>query len=267
MRRCVFCDSPVPADATVCPVCKESIAEETLERILPILKRPEAPEMRAMTPISRIWGVIRRPATTYRDIGRRPEMTGPMMIIMVNAALMALVFLTVSSKFTVNVNVNGTIVETNVLLSGYSTPFWGTALVSIIPNMLLGIIYLVFGSMFAHLAFKITGGTGNFRKTGSIVGYSMVPVIVVRLLAVVVIAAAMPGQNITSLNAWSQIVESIYTSSVWVIVDYMTTAAFFWVGFVLIFGIREAHDTSTLWAMVVSALCMIVLIWTFWQAH
>jgi hypothetical protein len=47
----------------------------------------------------------------------------------------------------------------------------------------------------------------------------------------------------------------------------MTVGAFFWTGFLLIFAIREAHATSTMWAAFVSLACMIVLIWTFWQVH
>jgi len=59
----------------------------------------------------------------------------------------------------------------------------------------------------------------------------------------------------------------IYNSTLWTTLDYMTTASFVWVGFLLIFGIREAHDTSTEWAFLVSLACMLVLGWTFWQAH
>ena len=105
-RRCLFCESPVPADATVCPVCGEEIAEETLERILPMLKRPESAEVRAMSPIERLWGVIRRPAAAYRDIGQRPDPAGPFIIILINALIMAGAYLIISSKIEVAVVVN-----------------------------------------------------------------------------------------------------------------------------------------------------------------
>ena len=98
VRRCEFCDSPVPADATICPICREEIAEETLERILPMLKKPEAKEVRFMGSGERIWGVIRRPAVTYRDIGQRPDPLGPFIIILINAIIIAGLFLTLSSK-------------------------------------------------------------------------------------------------------------------------------------------------------------------------
>ncbi len=267
MRRCEFCDSPVPADAIVCPVCNETIAEETLERVLPILKRPERPEVRALGVLDRFWGVVRNPAATYRDIGRRPDGGGPLLIIVMNALIMAGLFLAISSKFYVRVNINGTLTDVGVLGSDYSGAFYSTTLVSILPNILLGMVYLLVGTMFAHLAFKVTGGTGNKGKTMSIVGYSMVPVILFRLVALLVVIFYLPAYNITAASSWDGIVMSIYESGVWLTIDYMTTASFFWVGLLLVFGIREAHDTSTGWAFVVSSACIAVLIWTFWQAH
>ncbi|TFF92339.1 hypothetical protein EU546_07630 [Candidatus Thorarchaeota archaeon] len=267
MRRCEFCDSPVPADAIVCPVCNETIAEETLERVLPILKRPETPEIRAMGVLDRFWGVIRRPAAAYRDIGRRPDGAGPLMIIIMNALVMAGLFLAVSSKLYVRVNINGTLTDVGVLSSQYSTQFYGTALVSILPNILLGMVYLLVGTLFAHLAFKVTGGTGSKGKTMSVIGYSMFPVILIRLVALPLILFVLPVYNVTASTSWVGVVMSVYESSAWLTIDYITTASFFWVGLLLVFGIREAHDTSTGWAFVVSAACMVVLIWTFWQAH
>jgi hypothetical protein len=270
-RRCLFCDSPVPADATVCPVCGEEIAEETLERILPMLKRPESAEVRAMTPFERLWGVIRRPSATFRDIGQRPDPAGPFIIILINALIMAGAYLIISSKFEVTVVLNataGTTADMSVILTEYGGPFYITTLVSILPNIMLGMIYLIIGSAFAHLAFKIMGGTGKFRKTISIVGYSMLPVVLFRLVGLVVIFASINpvllDERTTNLDS---IVLSIFNSDLWLTIDFMTMAAVVWVGFLLVFGIREAHDTSTGWASLMAMACMIVFVWTFWQVH
>ena len=196
MRRCEFCDSPVPADATICPVCKETIAEETLERILPILKRPDSPEIKFMGTRERMWGVIRRPGATYRDIGQRPDMAGPFMIILINALIFAGLFLSLSSKITTNVVVNvtsGEIGQTSLLLSPQGGSSWIVALAGLIPNIMIGLIYLIVGTAFAHFAFKITGGTGGKMKTLSVVGYSMMPVILVRLVAILVVLIGLPA--------------------------------------------------------------------------
>jgi hypothetical protein len=166
-------------------------------------------------------------------------------------------------------------VNTNVLASPHGTYFYLMALVGILPSIMLGIIYLIVGTAFAHFAFKLAGGAGGKMKTLAIVGYSMLPIILVRVLAIVVVLAMAPGYptivNFYNTNAIATIAPDIvnfaYTSDVWWIVDVMTTGSFVWTGFLLIFGIREAHDTSTLWAVVVAILCMIVLGWTFWQAH
>ncbi len=267
VRRCAFCDSPVPADATVCPVCKEEIAEETLERILPLLKRPEAPDIRYMNPFERLLGVILRPSPTYRDIAQRPDMVGPFLIIIANAVVLAGFLLAMMSKLTVSVNINGTLTDVSVLNTPYSGGLYLSALVSILPNVLLGFIYLILGSAFAHLAFKITGGRGNKRKTIAIVGYSMLPVVLFRLLALIVVFTMAPTYSVNTQAALTAAILGLYESPMWLIIDYLTVASFFWVGFLLIFGIREAHDTSTQWAFIVSILCMIVLIWTFWQVH
>jgi len=277
-RRCEFCDSPVPADATICPICREEIAEETLERILPMLKKPEAKEVRFMGTGERVWGVIRRPSVTYRDIGQRPDYVGPFVVILLNAVIIAGLFLSLSSKVTASVVVNATtmeIVNTNVLLSPYGGHFYILALIGLLPSIMLGIIYLIIGTAFAHFAFKLAGGTGRRMKTLAIVGYSMIPVILVRLLAIVVILVVLPDYptivNFSDPGALVAITPDIvnfaYTSNVWWIIDILMTGSFLWTGFLLIFGIREAHDTSTLWATVVAILCTIVLIWTFWQAH
>jgi len=278
VRRCEFCDSPVPADATVCPVCKETIAEETLERILPMLKRPEREEVRFMGFRRRMWGVVRDPATTYRDIGQRPDAVGPFLVILINAAIIGGMFLALSSKVNTVVILNATTMETvntNVLLSPHSGYFYLVALLGMIPNIMLGFVYLVIGTAFAHFAFKLTGGTGKRLKTLSIIGYSMIPVILVRLVSIIIIFLIVPEypsivdfNNPSALAALtSAIVEAAYTSGVWQILDIMMIGAFLWTGFLLIFGIREAHGMSTTWATVVSVLCMIVLILTFWQAH
>ena len=251
-------------------MCRQVISEDALERVLPLLKRPQAPEVRAMSIMERLWGVIRRPAPTYRDIGQRPDGGGPFLIIAMNALVVAGFFLIISSKFTVVVVTNVTSGATDtvsVLLSEASGQYFLTALAGVVPNLMIGMIYLFLGTAFAHIAFKVTGGTGRPFKTLSIVGYSMMPVLLFRLLGLLVVLAVMPNYSIQNPAAWPSVVGSVYVSGLWLIMDYMTTAAFVWVGFLLTFGIREAHDTSTIWAFLVSAACMIVLGWTFWQAH
>jgi len=278
VRRCEFCDSPVPADATTCPVCREKIAEESLERILPLLKRPEAKEVRFMGIFGRLWGVIRRPSATYRDIGQRPEAAGPFIIILANAAIIAGLFLSLSSKVTTVVVVNataGTTTDVNLLVSPHGSYFYLLALIGMLPSIMLGIIYLIIGTAFAHFAFKLAGGAGGKMKTLSIVGYSIAPVILIRFLSIIVVLAVVPYYP-TIVNPYDagalaaitpDLVMFAYASNVWWIIDIMTTGGFLWTGFLLIFGIREAHDTSTVWAVFVSIICTAVLILTFWQVH
>ncbi|TFG31666.1 YIP1 family protein [Candidatus Thorarchaeota archaeon] len=278
VRRCEFCDSPVPADATKCPVCREEIAEETLERLLPLLKRPEAKEVRFMGIFGRLWGVIRRPAATYRDIGQRPEAAGPFIVILVNAAIIAGLFLALSSKVTTVVVVNataGTTANVNLLVSPQGSYFFIVALIGILPSIMMGLVYLIIGTAFAHFAFKLAGGAGGKMKTLSIVGYSMLPVVLLRLLSIIVIVAVVPGYpeviNFNDTGALAAITPALvtfaYTSDVWFIIDVITTGGFLWAGLLLVFGIREAHDTSTLWAVFVSIICTTILILTFWQVH
>ena len=275
VRRCEFCDSPVPADATTCPVCREEIAEETLERILPLLKRPDAKEVRFMGIGGRMWGVLRRPSAAYRDIGQRPDAAGPFIVILMNAAIIAALFLTLSSKVTAVEIVNSTTVNTNVLASPHGMYFYLLAFVGMLPSIMLGLIYLLLGTAFAHFAFKLAGGSGGKMKSLSIIGYSMFPVVLVRLLAIIVVLAMVPEYptvvDFYNTDALATITPAIvnfaYASDVWIIVDILTTGSFVWTGFLLVFGIREAHDTSTLWAVAVAIICVVVLGWTFWQAH
>jgi hypothetical protein len=251
-------------------VCKEEIAEETLERILPMLKRPDAPDVREMGVKDRIWGVLRRPAAAYRDIGRRPDAAGPMLIIIANALVLFGFFLAISSKFTVTVTVNATSGQTadvSILNSAYGPQVLLAGLATILPYMMIGMFYLIIGGAFAHIAFRITGGTGGKQKSVAIVGYSMLPVVLIRIAAIIVILTTLPTFDANLASRYSVIIDAIYMSPSWEIIDLMTVGAFFWTGFLLIFGIREAHSTSTRWAAFVSLACMIVLIWTFWQVH
>ncbi|NHI83750.1 MAG: DUF1282 domain-containing protein [Candidatus Thorarchaeota archaeon] len=272
MRRCEYCDSPVPADATVCPVCKEKIAQEALERILPLLKRPDAPDVREMGILERTWNVIRRPGAAFRDIGQRPDAAGPLLVVLANALIVAGLFLALSSKFYSRVLVNattGTYADISIIFLDGGSSVLIAALVSILPNIMLGMLYLFVGSAFAHLAFRITGGTGSKMKTLSVVGYSMIPVVLFRLIALALVFVATLPIQVSGIGDPNipEIIASLYSSSTWMMIDYITVAAFFWTGFLLIFGIREAHDTSTSWAFLVALGCMIVLIWTFWQVH
>lgn len=260
----------MPADATVCPVCRQVISEEALERVLPLLKRPQAPDVRSMGTMERLWGVVRRPSPTYRDIGQRPDGAGPLVVIMMNALVMVGFFLAISSRFTVVVVTNATLGTTatiSVLDSQGGSMFYAAALASILPNVMIGMVYLFVGTMIAHVAFKVAGGTGRMTKTLSIVGYSMMPVLLFRVIGFVVLLAVMPTYSVQYQVSWQGVIVAVYGSDIWLILDYMTTASFVWVGFLLTFGIREAHDTSTVWAFLISVACMIVLGWTFWQAH
>jgi hypothetical protein len=192
------------------------------------------------------------------------------MIVMMNALVLAGFFLILSSKFTVPVVMNetaGTTAIVSVLDSSLAGTYYGTALASIVPNIMIGLVYLFLGSLFAHIAFKVTGGTGRLFKTLSIVGYSMMPVFLFRLIGLLVVSAVMPSYPVEDAASWPSVIGSVYGSGLWLIIDYMTTAAFVWVGFLLTLGIREAHDTSTVWAFIVAVACMIVLGWTFWQVH
>lgn len=276
VRRCEFCDSPVPADAVTCPVCRETIAEESLERILPLLKRPDSAEIRVMGIRARIWNVIRRPSAAFRDISQRPEAAGPFIVIMMNAAVIMGLFLALSSKVNTVIVLNataGTTATVSVLASQQGSSFFIMALAGMIPNLMLGMIFLIIGTAFAHFAFKLTGGSGGKMKTLSIVGYSMTPVVLVRLFGILVFLLLAPTYpetvSLGSLSAGvvNDIVDWAYRLNVWLVLDVLTTGAFVWTGFLLIFGIREAHGTSTLWAVVVAILCTIVLGWTFWQVH
>ena len=195
--------------------------------------------MRALGVIDRLWGVIRRPSSTYRDIGQRPDYAGPFAIVVANALIMAGFFLAISSKITKNVYVNttlGTRTTVSVLSLPEGSNYFMTALVSILPNILIGMVYLVIGSAFAHLAFKVTGGIGRKGKTISIVGYSMLPVLIFRLIGLAILLVFLPSYPIYANDALNQggiaavsIVLAVYASPLWTTIDYLVTASFIWV--------------------------------------
>ncbi|MEM4735387.1 MAG: YIP1 family protein [Candidatus Thorarchaeota archaeon] len=266
MRRCSACNSPVPSDATVCPVCGQKIAEEILERVLPFLKRPLAEDVKTLGLVGRIIGVLIRPAATFRDIARRPDGRGPAVVVLFNALIMTAAFLAVCSKLTLNYIVDEEPVAIGLLSSPVAPGVISVGLFTIVPNLILGMLYLTIGAGAAHVILKIAGGTARYGRSMMIVGYSLVPVILARLLGVLILMLTIPEMSVEQYGT-TYIVTTVFQSGAFVIIDYLTTASFIWVGFILAFGIREVHNTSTSWAFAISAICTAILILTFWQVH
>ena len=93
------------------------------------------------------------------------------MLVLINALIMAGLFIALSSKITTTVVLNataGTTGPASLVSSPQGGIIWIAALVGLMPTIMLGIIYLLFGTIFAHFAFKLMGGTGRKGKTLSI---------------------------------------------------------------------------------------------------
>ncbi len=271
-KTCPVCGMNVSIDTIICPYCGSKIGEEKLERILPFLKRDTTPEPVPLGTFRRIYGVLRYPASTFRDIALRPA-KGSFFIIMLFALLnLAFMLIAVSHIYiteTVYVTVGNStvpqVVDSSILLSNTYGPS-GLLIVFgwFIPMLLTIIIIWFIGSFFAWLAYKFAGGTGKYKHTLNMIAFTMVPLLLLRTMFIPILIVGLPNiQYGGSEYTFDALNTLIVNNPIWGVLNALTAVGLIWAGFLLIFGIREVHKTPTLHAVILAIISTAVMIGVF----
>nr|MDO8082010.1 YIP1 family protein [Candidatus Freyarchaeota archaeon] len=249
---CPRCGALVAPDEEVCPECNYRIAEETLERLLPLLKRPEKEPISAMPFPTRIAKAIIAPNKAFHDISRAPDAAGPLIIYLLNVLGITLCY-----------------------AAGWNHiyPFgnyWalralgeGALLGRMASNAILVFIQFLFLVFIYWLPFRLVGKKGSFKRDLSIIGYAYTPVLIGRAISVLVLFTSLPTIIIPAdanvLQAGIS-VALVFASSVWNVVTIIEIACWLWAAFIIALGIRQVNELSTTVALISSYAIMLIFL-------
>ncbi len=271
-KTCPVCGMEVSIDTITCPYCGSKIGEEKLERILPFLKRDTSPEPVPLGTFQRIYGVLRRPAYTFRDIALRPAKGAFFIILLFALVQFAYMIVSMSHIYiteTIYVQVgNQTVPQTvtsNILISNTYGP--SGLLVSFgwfLPMLLTLIIIWFLGSGFAWLLYKFAGGNGTYKHTLNMISFVMVPELLLRALFIPILMIGLPSIEYNSTTFTVENLNQLFINNpIWGVLNVLTIIGFIWAGFLLIFGIREIHKTPTLHAFILAIISAAAMIGGF----
>ncbi len=139
---------------------------------------PPAPPVAApkKNVFQRIAGVLFAPAETFQEIARRPDIVGPLLIIIVISFISTIILvqrMDFETMMREQMSAQGQQPDEQALRIGtafgkvmaYTSPLWGIIGFLVIAGVLL-------------LAFRLFGGEGNFTQAFSVVLYAWVPMVI-----------------------------------------------------------------------------------------
>lgn len=249
---CPRCGALVAADEEVCPDCNYRLAEETLERLLPLLKRPEKEPISAMPFPVRIAKAIIAPSQAFYDISRAPDAAGPFIIYLLNVLGLALYY-----------------------AAGWNHIFpfgdyWilsalgnGAILGRIFSNAVLVFIQFLFIGFLYWLPFKLVGKKSSYKRDLSIIGYAYTPVLIGRAISVIILFTSLPSTVIpvgANLLQAGISITLVFMSAVWNVVAIIEFACWLWAAFIIARGIRQVNELSTTAAFISSYAIMLIFL-------
>lgn len=249
---CPKCGALVAPDEEVCPECNYRLAEETLERLLPLLKRPEKEPISPMPFPIRIAKAVIAPSQAFHDIARAPDAAGPIILYALNV-------LAVTIYYAAGWN--------HIYPFG---DYWilrllddGAVLGILFSNALMVLIQLLFLGFIYWLPFRLIGRKSSFKRDLSIVGYAYVPILIGRALSVLILFTSIPTiiipVNASLLQAQIS-VTSIFISTVWNTVAVIEIASWLWAAFLIALGIRQVNELSTTAAFISSYAIILIFL-------
>ncbi|MEM3526332.1 MAG: YIP1 family protein [Candidatus Jordarchaeaceae archaeon] len=252
---CPRCGAIVAPDEEVCPECNYRIAQETLERLLPLLRRPEKEPISAMPLPTRIFKAIIAPNQAFHDISRAPDATGPFVLYLLNVIGLTLCY---AAGWT-HIYPFGNYWALRAMGEGaLFGRFLSNAILVLIQFLFLGFIY--------WLPFQVLERKGSFKKDLSIIGYAYTPVLIGRALSVTLLFTLLPT---VIIPANADIIQAgisitlVFSSPIWSAVTVIEVACWLWAAFIISLGIRQSHNLSTTVALVSSYAIMLIFLAIF----
>ncbi|MFB0560854.1 MAG: YIP1 family protein [Candidatus Lokiarchaeia archaeon] len=249
---CPKCGALVAPDEEVCPECNYRLAEETLERLLPLLKRPEKEPISPMPFPIRIAKSIIAPSQAFHDIARAPDAAGPFILYVLNV-------LAITIYYAAGWN--------HIFPLG---DYWilrvlgdGALLGRLASNAILVLIQFLFLGFIYWLPFRLIGRKSSFKRDLSIVGYAYIPVLIGRAISILILFTGLPIVVIPGNASFLQAqfsVASVFMSSVWNTVTTIEIACWLWAAFLIALGIRQVNELSTAAALISSYAIMIIFL-------
>lgn len=249
---CPKCGALVAPDEEICPECNYRLAEETLERLLPLLKRPEKEPISPMPFPIRIAKAIIAPSSAFHDISRAPDAAGPFIIYTLNV-------LAITIYYAAGWNHIYPLGDYWILrVLGDGALFGRLA-----SNAILVLIQFLFLGFIYWLPFRLIGRKSSFKRDLSIVGYAYTPVLIGRAISILILFTSLPAivipGNASLLQAQFS-VASVFVSSVWNTVTAVEIACWLWAAFLIALGIRQVNELSTVAALISSYAIMIIFL-------
>lgn len=249
---CPKCGALVAPDEEVCPECNYRLAEETLERILPLLKRPKKEPISPMSFPIRIAKAIIAPSQAFHDIARAPDAAGPFMLYVLSV-------LAITLHYAAGWNHIYPLGEYWILRVMGD----GAILGRLVSNAVLVLIQFLFLGFIYWLPFRLIGRKSSFKRDLSIIGYAYTPVLIGRAISVLILFTSLPSIVIlgnASLIQAQFSVASVFMSSVWNTVTAIEIACWLWAAFMIALGIRQVNELSTTAALISSYVIMIIFL-------
>ena len=250
--NCPRCGALVAPDEEVCPECNYRLAPETLERLLPLLKRPEKEPISAIPFPIRIAKAIISPSQAFYDISRAPDAVGPFMIFLLNVLCLTLFYAAGWN----HIYAFGDYWALSALGEG-------ALLGRMVSNAILVFIQFLFLGLIYWLPFRLVGKKGSYKKDLSIIGYAYTPVLIGRAISVLILFTSLPsivipvGANLLQAGIS---VAFVFTSSAWTIVTIIEFATWLWAAFIIALGIRQVNELSTTAALISSYVIMLIFL-------
>lgn len=249
---CPKCGALVAPDEEVCPNCNYRLAEETLERLLPLLKRPEREPISAMPFPIRIAKAIIAPSSALHDVARAPDAMGPLIIYILNVLVLTLFYAAVWN----HIYPFGDYWLLRVLGDG-------AILGRLVSNALLVFIQFLFLGFAYWLPFRLVGKKSGFKKNLSIVGYAYIPVLIGRAVSLLLLFTNLPMILIPASASLLQaqiLIALVFMSPVWNNVAGIEIACWLWAAFLIALGIRQLNQLKTAVALISSYAIMLVFL-------
>jgi hypothetical protein len=247
---CPRCGALVAPDEEICPECNYRLVQETLERILPLLKRPEKEPISAMPFPTRIAKAIIAPNQAFHDISRAPDALGPLTLYLLNIIGLTLCY----AAGWIHIYPFGNYWALRALGEG---ALFGR----LISNAILVFIQFLFLGLIYWLPFRLIGKKGGFKRNLSIIGYAYTPVVIGRAVSVLLLFTLLPT---IVIPANANVVQAgisltfIFTSPVWGAIRIIEIACWLWAAFVIALGIRQVNELSTTASLISSYVLMLI---------
>ena len=243
MQSCPSCGELVPVEYITCVWCGYDLTGEHIRRAGIKIDRRDA--------FRRMYRVIRDPFNTMKEIALIPDQKGPRTIIYLIGVALTFHMLTMLRK------IEGLAFNEQNFVQGDSI---GTTILNFIISRIPTVIFLIFWPFLFAIVFTIIlraagriinyvnmalGGENNREKVRSIIGYSLVPVLLGDTITII-LRLLSPSQSIGG-DSYSEIanaIDNMATSGIGVFIRFFQILFWIWGMVLAVYGMSKGTKLS-----------------------